>query len=69
MKVVKNHDLIIINKEKEVCKGLWTRVQGQERSVLDCVLTNSKLLPTVTETIIDENQQYSVFKLERNRKT
>ena len=69
MKVVKNHDLIIINKEKEVCKGLWTRVQGQERSVLDCVLTNSKLLPTVTETIIDENKQYSVFKLERNRKT
>ena len=69
MKVVKNHDLIIINKEKEVCKGLWTRVQGQERSVLDCVLTNSKLLPTVTETIIDENKQYSVFNLERNRKT
>ena len=69
MKVVKNHDLIIINKEKEVCKGLWTRVQGQERSVLDCVPTNSKLLPTVTETIIDENKQYSVFKLERNRKT
>ena len=69
MKVVKNHDLIIINKEKEVCKGLWTRVQGQERSVLDCVLTNSKLLPTVTETIIDEDKQYSVFKLERNRKT
>ena len=69
MKVVKNHDLIIINKEKEVCKGLWTRVQGQERSVLDCVLTSSKLLPTVTETIIDENKQYSVFKLERNRKT
>ena len=69
MKAVKNHGLIIINKEKEVCKGLWTRVQGQERSVLDCVLTNSKLLPTVTETIIDENKQYSVFKLERNRKT
>ena len=69
MKVVKNHDLIIINKEKEVCKGLWTRVQGHERSVLDCVPTNSKLLPTVTETIIDENKQYSVFKLERNRKT
>ena len=69
MKVVKNHNLIIINKEKEVCKGLWNRVQGQERSVLDCVLTNSKLLSTVTETIIDENKQYSVFKLERNRKT
>ena len=29
MKVAKNYDLVITNKEKEVCKGLWTRVQGQ----------------------------------------
>ena len=40
---------LIISKENEVCKGLWSRVQGQERSILDYVLTNSKLLPTVTE--------------------
>ena len=55
--------MVIINKEKEVCKGLWTRVQGQERSILDYVLTNSKLLSTVTEMIVDENKQYSAFKL------
>ena len=29
------------NKEKEVCKGIWTRVQGQQRSILDYVLINS----------------------------
>ena len=40
---------LIISKENEVCKGLWSRVQGQERSILDYVLANSKLLPTVTE--------------------
>ena len=61
--------MVIINKEKEVCKGLWTRVQGQERSILDYVLTNSKLLSTVTEMIVDENKQYSAFKLEKSRKT
>ena len=49
MKLAKNYDLVIINKENEVWKGLWSRVQGQERSILDYVLTNSKLLPTVTE--------------------
>ena len=27
MKVAKNYELVIINKEKEICKGLWTRVQ------------------------------------------
>ena len=62
MKMAKKYDLVIINKEKEVCKGLWTRVQGQERSILDYVLTNSKLLSTVTEI------QYSTFKLEKSRK-
>ena len=61
--------MVIINKEKEVCKGLRTRVQGQERSILDHFLTNSKLLSTVAEVIVDENKQYSAFKLEKNRKT
>ena len=60
--------MVIINKEKEVCKGLWTRVQGQERSILDYVLTNSKLLSTVTEMIVDENKQYNPFKLEISSK-
>ena len=55
--------MVIINKEKEVCKELQTTVQGQETSILDYVLTNSKLLSTVTEMIVDENKQYSAFKL------
>ena len=62
----KKYDLVIINKE--VCKTLWTRKQGQERSVLDYVQTNNKLLSTVTEVIIDENKQYSVFKLKKVEK-
>ena len=41
---------------------------GQERSILHYVLTNSKLLSTVTEMIVDENKQYSVFKLEKVEK-
>ena len=44
-------------------------MQGRERSMLDYVLTNDKLLSTVTEMIIYENKQHGVFKLERNRKT
>ena len=53
--------MIIINKEKEVCKELWTRMQDKERAVLDYVLTNIKLLSTITEMIIDENKRYGVF--------
>ena len=61
--------MVIINKKREVCKGLWTRVQGQERLISDYVLTNSKVLSTVTEMVVDENKQYSAFKLEKSRKT
>ena len=65
----KKYGLVIINKEKEVCKRLWTRVQCQKRSILDYVPTNSKLLSTVTEMIIDENKQYSIFKFKKSGKT
>ena len=61
--------MVTINKEKEVYKGLCTRVQGKERSILDYVLTNSKLLSTVTEIVIHYNKQYLVFKLEKSIKT
>ena len=44
-------------------------MQSQERSILDYVLTNSKLLSTVTEMIVDENKQYSVFKYKKSGKT
>lgn len=43
-------------------------MQGQERSKLDYILRNSKLLSIVTEIIIDENKQYGVFKLGKIRK-
>ena len=62
------YGLVIINKEKEVFRGLWTRVQGQERSILDYVLTNSKLLSTVAEMVVDENKEYSAFKLKKVEK-
>ena len=69
IKMTKEYVLGKINLEKGVCKGLWTTVQGQKRPILDYVLTNSKLLSTVTELIVDENRQYSVLKLGKSRKT
>ena len=52
-----------------ICKGLWIREQRQERSILHYVLTNSNPLSTVNEMTIDENKQYSVFKLQKSGKT
>ena len=41
-------------------------MQSQEGSILDYVLTYSKLILTVTEMVVDENKQYSAFKLEKS---
>ena len=43
-------------------------MQGQERPILDYVLTNSKLLSTVAEMVVDENKEYSAFKLKKVEK-
>ena len=57
---------MIINKEKEVFRGLWTRVQGQERPILDYVLKIVKSYQELyTEMIVDESNHYSAFKLEK----
>ena len=43
-------------------------MEGQEISILDCVLTNNKLTSTAMEMMIDENNQYGVLKLQKIRK-
>ena len=46
--------MIILNTVKEKCKGVWTRVQGEEKSIIDYVLTNASSANTVKEMKIDE---------------
>ena len=37
MKMVRKHNLRIVNAE-ECCNGLWTRVQGEQKSVIDYMI-------------------------------
>ena len=60
--------MVITNKAKEVCKRLWTRVQSQEKSILDYVLTYGKFLSRLSEMTAYENKQHSTIKLEKSRK-
>ena len=41
MKLVNKENMIILNTVKEKGKGVWTRVQGEEKSITDYVLTDA----------------------------
>ena len=61
--------MIILNTVKEKCKGVWTRVQGDEKSIIDYVLTDASSANTVKEMKIDEEKQYGLHKLYKNTVT
>ena len=61
--------MIILNTVKEKCKGVWTRVQGEEKSITDYVLTDASSANTVKEMKIDEEKQYGLHKLDKNTAT
>ena len=61
--------MIILNTVKEKCKGVWTRVQGEEKSIIDYVLTDKTSANTVKEMKIDEGKQYGLYKIDKNTAT
>ena len=69
LKLANKENMIILNTVKEKCKGLWTRVQGEEKSITDYVLTDASSANTVKEMKIDEEKQYGLHKLDKNTAT
>ena len=55
----------IVNKEQEICKGLWTQEQGKDKSVIDYVITDTKYFTTIKGIHIDQNKEYATFKMQR----
>ena len=68
LKLANKENMIILNTVKEKCKGVWTRVQGEEKSITDYVLTDASSANTVKEMKIDE-KQYGLHKLYKNTAT
>ena len=42
LKMIDKYDMKIVNEEEEICKGLWTREEGKDKSVIDYVVTDKK---------------------------
>ena len=66
LKLANKENMIILNTVKEKCKGVWTRVQGDEKSIIDYVLTDVSSAKTVKEMKIHEEKQYGLHKLDKN---
>ena len=69
LKLANRENMIILNTVKEQCKGVSRRVQGEDKSIIDYVLTDTSSAITVTEMKIDEEKQYGLYKLEKNTAT
>ena len=69
LKLANRENTIILNTVKEKCKGVSRRVQGEDKSIIDYVLTDTPSANTVKEMKIDEEKQYGLYKLERKTAT
>ena len=68
VKMIYKYDMKIVNREQEICKGLWTREQGKDKSVIDYMTTDKKYFITITGMYIYQTKEYATFKIERKER-
>ena len=51
MRIMEESGLQMMNKEAW-CKGKWTWMQGEKRSIIDYVLGDDQVTPYITEMVI-----------------
>jgi len=60
LKLMRNNELTLMNALQET-KGLWTRTQGDKKSVIDYVLLNEMSHKVIQYMIIDEERNYPIY--------
>ena len=54
-KLMKKHNLTTVN-QLEQCDGMWTRIEGDQKSIIDYVIVSQTATNLVSEMNIDENK-------------
>ena len=67
IKMIDKYNMKILNEEQEICKGLWTREQGKNKSWIDYVITDKKYFTTIKGMHIDQNKEYATFKIKEKK--
>ena len=68
LQLIKSNRLKILN-ETEKCEGLWTRMDGKSKSVLDYLIIDRTDEPAFTSMLIDEEGEYAPKRQEVNNKS
>ena len=63
--MIDKYDMKTVNEQKEMCKGLWKKEQGKNKSVIDYVITDKKYFTTIKEIQIDQNEDYATLKIRK----
>lgn len=63
LKLINKYNLSIANNE-ECCKGLWTRVEGTEKSVIDYIIIRKEDTQYMSEMIVDEEKECTPYTTE-----
>ena len=61
---MEKQNLCIVNGESNKCEGLWTREQGEEKSIIDYVITTKRDLNTIKTMKIDEENEFGIYEVE-----
>ena len=67
MQLVKRMQMEIVNKTDK-CKGLWTREEGNTKSVIDYIIVNKEEIDSIVSMQIDEEKQSTPYRKEGKRK-
>ncbi len=70
LKTIIKRNKLAVGNAQDVCEGLWTRIQGHEKSVIDYVIMFEEDIEIMQEMMVDEIKNitpYYVDKLENKR--
>ena len=66
-KMIENNGLIIANALQK-CKGKWTRIENDKKSILDYLIIDEESEAAITNIEIDEEKYHTPYRIEALRK-
>ena len=64
LRIINKYNLCVLNGDK-ICTGKWTRIEGQEKSVLDYVITRKEDKELFSAMLIDEEKLITPYTVEQ----
>ena len=63
-KMINRNKMAMVNAQQDICKGLWTRIEGMQKSVIDYVICFEEDLKMFKQMDIDEEKNRTPYHIE-----